>query len=572
LKGPPLKTNITHVHPIKCALLREFFLLVALTSVLLLFPVATFGDEVSLAWDANNEPDLAGYNIYYGTASGDYSRRIDVGNTSEYTVVDLDEGVTYYLAATAYDQKGNESAYSEELVHTCSYGKPMPPPPQDSDGDSVSDDRDDFPFDPDETIDTDGDGLGNNADSDDDNDGMPDAWESQHGLDPLVDDASEDSDGDGKNNLNEYRAGTDPNTFEDPSQPDPPVISVPSDDEIVSQTPELKTDDFYDPDSGNLHATSQWQIFRADDDFCVYDIMSSVSLTSLTVPKLILDAEMDYIWRVRFFNNRGGASDWSADAAFTTDFADCDLDGNGVSDHQEADVMLDLDQDGFMDRDQDDIKCVDTGNDQIGLSVRNAHNLDSLISMEIEDPDDEILAPQGNGEPAAVQFGLLSFKLRVNAPGDETTVTIYLSEAAADGKWYKYDPIDAEWVDYSAYIEFGADRKVVYLTLKDGGFGDADGIENGIIVDPLAFGLSAESDADSHAVSSSDALGSGDSSCFISTAASRPDNGQSLKLQRHEIKLMGLSIFLVFMLLVYFGKAALPAAHRRVRGMLRKSL
>ena len=147
------------------------------------------------------------------------------------------------------------------------------------------------------------------------------------------------------------------------------------------------------------------------------------------VVKLILDAEMDYIWRGRFFNNRGGASDWSADAAFTTDFADCDLDGNGVSDHQEADVMLDLDQDGFMDRDQDDIKCVDTGNDQIGLSVRNAHNLDSLISMEIEDPDDEILAPQGNGEPAAVQFGLLSFKLRVKAPGDETTVTIYLSEA-----------------------------------------------------------------------------------------------------------------------------------------------
>jgi hypothetical protein len=526
-----------------------------LTSVLLLFPLDTYAAKVSLAWDANSEADLAGYNIYYGTASRNYTHRINVRNTTEYTVKDLDDGGTYYFAATAYDQDGNESAYSAELVHTFSYGKPKPPPPQDSDGDSVSDDRDDFPFDPDETIDTDGDGLGNNADSDDDNDGMPDAWESQHGMDSLVDDASEDSDGDGNNNLNEYLAGTDPNTFEDPSLPDPPVILVPSDDEIVSQMPELKVDGFYDPDPDNFHATSQWQIFRADDDFCVYDIMSSVSLTSLTVPKLILDAEMDYIWRVRFFNNRGGASDWSADAAFTTDFADCDLDGNGVSDHQEADVMLDLDQDGFMDRDQDDIKCVDTGNDQIGLSVRNAHNLDSLISMEIEDPDDEILAPQGNGEPAAVQFGLLSFKLRVNAPGDETTVTIYLSEAAADGKWYKYDPIDAEWVDYSAYIEFGADRKVVYLTLKDGGFGDADGIENGIIVDPLAFGLSAESDADSHAVSSSDALGSGDSSCFISTAASRPDNGQAL-VQWPIIEGIELSILFILMSWAYRRQVA----------------
>ncbi len=35
-------------------------------------------------------------------------------------------------------------------------------------------------------------------------------------------------------------------------------------------------------------------------------------------------------------------------------------------------------------------------------------------------------------------------------------------------------------------------RKELYLTLKDGGFGDADGIENGIIVDPLAVG--SESD------------------------------------------------------------------------------
>ena len=548
-------------------MLREFFLLVALTSVLLLFPVGTYAAEVDLAWDANSETDLAGYNIYYGTASRNYTHRINVGDTTEHTVKDLDDGGTYYFAATAYDRDGNESAYSEELVQTFSYDKPIPPPAQDSDGDSAPDDRDEFPLDPDETIDTDDDGLSNNADSDDDNDGMPDTWESQHGLDPLIDDAAEDSDGDGNSNLNEYLAGTDPNTFEDPSQPDTPVILVPSDDEIVSQTPELKADGFYDPDPDNLHATSQWQIFRADDNFCVYDIMSSVSLTSLTVPKLILDAEMDYSWRVRFFNNRGGASGWSADAAFTTDFADCDLDGNGVPDQQEADAMLDLDQDGVRDREQDDIKCVDTGNDQMGLSVRDAENLDSLISMEIEDPDDEILAPQGNGEPVAVQFGLLSFKLRVKAPGDETMVTIYLSEAAAaDGKWYKYDPIDAEWVDYSAYIEFGADRKVVYLTLKDGGFGDADGIANGIIVDPLAFGLSAEPDADSLEVSSSDAVGSGDhnnlidNACFISSAASRPDSGQAL-VQWPIIEGIELSILFILILWAYRRKVAL--SHNR---------
>jgi hypothetical protein len=54
---------------------------------------------VDLAWDANTEPDLAGYKIHYGTASGDYSHSIDVGNVTQYTLAGLNDGVTYYLAA-----------------------------------------------------------------------------------------------------------------------------------------------------------------------------------------------------------------------------------------------------------------------------------------------------------------------------------------------------------------------------------------------------------------------------------------------------------------------------------------
>ena len=45
---------------------------------------------------------------------------------------------------------------------------------------------------------------------DSDGDGMPDSWESAHGLNPGVNDATEDNDEDGLSNLDEYKYGTDP--------------------------------------------------------------------------------------------------------------------------------------------------------------------------------------------------------------------------------------------------------------------------------------------------------------------------------------------------------------------------
>ena len=41
---------------------------------------------VQLAWDANTEPDIAGYRLSYGTASGQYTTTIDVGNVTTFDV------------------------------------------------------------------------------------------------------------------------------------------------------------------------------------------------------------------------------------------------------------------------------------------------------------------------------------------------------------------------------------------------------------------------------------------------------------------------------------------------------
>jgi hypothetical protein len=119
---------------------------------------------------------------------------------------------------------------------------------------------------------------------------------------------------------------------------------------------------------------------------------------------------------------------------------------------------------------------------------------------------------------------------------------------------YKYDPVNSEWLDYSDYAEFSSNRKKVYLTLKDGGFGDADGIENGIIVDPLAFGSDSDpnSGSDSFVEDIGDSIKSG-AGCFISTATtSRPSDRPSLSLYR-EFRGSDLSIVFILMLLGYVG-------------------
>jgi hypothetical protein len=74
--------------------------------------------DVTLAWDPNSEPDLEGYNFYWGYASRDYAFSKDVGNVTEYTVTGLIPGITYYFAVTAYNTSGLESDYSDEVVYT----------------------------------------------------------------------------------------------------------------------------------------------------------------------------------------------------------------------------------------------------------------------------------------------------------------------------------------------------------------------------------------------------------------------------------------------------------------------
>lgn len=80
----------------------------------------THAGNIILNWDASASTNAAGYNVYYGTNSGNYPYKINVGNATTITISNLSAGVTYYLAATAYDASGSESAYSSEISYLVS--------------------------------------------------------------------------------------------------------------------------------------------------------------------------------------------------------------------------------------------------------------------------------------------------------------------------------------------------------------------------------------------------------------------------------------------------------------------
>ena len=173
-------------------------LVVFVPFVALALPVGT----ATLTWDppttnvdGTDLTDLSGYKLYYGTGSGSYAVTIDipcgilpcpgfstdpptdlerqekaVTHPTIIAVSGLEDNMSWYFAATAYDTFANESGYSNEVSK----------------------------FIPSSVVDTDG-------------DGMTDVWENYYGLNPnSASDASQDADGDGLTNLQEFGYNTDP--------------------------------------------------------------------------------------------------------------------------------------------------------------------------------------------------------------------------------------------------------------------------------------------------------------------------------------------------------------------------
>ncbi|MBC8445900.1 MAG: S8 family serine peptidase [Chloroflexi bacterium] len=126
----------------------------------------------------------------------------------------------------------------------------------------------------------------------------------------------------GKDNL--YGAGRlylgDPPQENNP--PNTPSNTSPADGATgISLTPTLQSSAFSDPDAGDTHAASQWQVTTTPGDYStpIFDSgTDTLHLTSIAIPSGTLSHDTTYGWHVRHRDNHGAWSLYSAETSFTT--------------------------------------------------------------------------------------------------------------------------------------------------------------------------------------------------------------------------------------------------------------
>jgi hypothetical protein len=404
-------------------------------SLFLFSQTLIYAANVTLAWSANTEPNLAGYYIYYksgtsgppyngtGVDEGDSPIKVPVGYFTdpanpEYTMHGLSDTDISFFVLTAYDTEGNESSFSNEVYHINVPASNLPP------------DRPNIMY-------------------------------------------PENYSGD---------------------------VEVPLD---------ITTAAFSDPNNDD-HFQSQWQISEQSNfSTRVVDIISDNYLTTFSVPHMALKSNHKYYVRVRFFDFYFTASNWSSTVEFTTANFILDLNGNGISDADEVDDTVDFNFDGIPDNYQPQIiKCVQASDGSVSIGIEKASiSAEEIESLEVIDPD--TISDTFN-RPSDLIFGLFAYRLRVRNPGDIATIRVYFSgDIFESDVFYKYDTING-WYDYSEHTTFNDDGQSITLEVKDGGYGDSDGLANGVVVDP--GGIASVGDSYSN-------LGSNAVGCFITTTA-----------------------------------------------------
>ncbi|MFC1924096.1 fibronectin type III domain-containing protein [Chloroflexota bacterium] len=121
---------------------------------------------------------------------------------------------------------------------------------------------------------------------------------------------------------NEGASGDNTFTTTASGAPGTPVNLSPADGAVdITLTLTLESSAFTDPDTGDTHTASQWQIRNSSGSYGspVFDSGVSISSkTSIAIPSGELSYETEYCWHVRYRDSYDNWSGWSTETSFTT--------------------------------------------------------------------------------------------------------------------------------------------------------------------------------------------------------------------------------------------------------------
>lgn len=264
----------------------------------------------------------------------------------------------------------------------------------------------------------------------------------------------------------------------------PQGIVSPADGQVnVSLTPMLEVVAFPDVAHAAENAGIRWQISTdADFSYLVFEMTGPTDFNKLTVPALVLDPLTTYYWRALYIGASESSSGQTAVASFTTGPSPMpDADHNGLPDSQEVGAAGNLIAAIHPDLDTTNLKTLknSTGDFQFGLMPD-----DSGVTIDRAEWMTPEQIQNAGAPPVDLPYGLMAFRIHTLNPGDQVHVTVYFSRfLVSTAQWWKYTPQNG-WMDYASGAQFLSDGSAVRLTLTDGGPGDADGVKNGVIVEP----------------------------------------------------------------------------------------
>jgi hypothetical protein len=85
------------------------------------------GAEVATGWNPSPDPNVVGYYLCWGLASGQCTNFIDVGNVTNATLGGLTTSVFYYFTVVAYDTVGDQAPPSNEIQYMAANTVIVPP-------------------------------------------------------------------------------------------------------------------------------------------------------------------------------------------------------------------------------------------------------------------------------------------------------------------------------------------------------------------------------------------------------------------------------------------------------------